>query len=103
MLNETINVCIEGNTWVGTVAGMNNDDILTSKRVCEYVCLSEENYTCVYVYMHMYMQYMYKYKYICNICIFLLLLLLLRLFPLGGGQRPEFLISKMFCPGHPPG
>ena len=24
-------------------------------------------------------------------------------FPTSWGQRPEFLISRMFCPGHPPG
>ena len=24
-------------------------------------------------------------------------------FPTRWGQRPEFLISRMFCPGHPPG
>ena len=24
-------------------------------------------------------------------------------FPIRWGQRPEFLISRMLCPGHPPG
>ena len=40
---------------------------------------------------------------IANCKLFIRSLLLSSPFPTRWGQRPEFLISIMFCPGHPPG